>query len=112
VVLTPLEAKAFQRAWRAAPTSSGEVAFERAEAYPLEQLGDALATGHAAAYPLDALNSGLFVADDLAAAYAYLAAELPVSARTLPRTARWTLWVVPLPKNDLTVRSRWRLWHR
>jgi hypothetical protein len=112
VVLTPLEAKAFQRAWRAAPTSSGEVAFERAEAYPLEQLCEVLATGHAAAYPLDALNSGLFVADDLAAAYAYLAAELPVSARTLPRTARWTLFIVPLPKNDLTVRSRWRLWHR
>jgi hypothetical protein len=112
VVLTPLEAKAFQRAWRVAPTSSGEVAFERAEAYPLEQLGEALATGHAAAYPLDALNSGLFVADDLAAAYAYLATELPVSARTLPRTARWTLFIVSLPKNDLTVRSRWRLWHR
>ena len=112
MVLTPLEAKAFQRAWRAAPTSSGEVTFERAEAYALEQLNEALAAGHATAYPLDALNSGLFVADDLAAAYTYLAADLPVSARTLPRTARWTLFVVPLPKNDLTVRSRWRVWHR
>ena len=112
VVLTPLEAKAFQRAWRVAPTSSGEVAFERAESYPLERLSESLASGHPATYPLDALNSGLFVADDLAAAYAYLAAELPVSARTLPRTARWTLLVVPLPKNDLTVRNRWRLGRR
>jgi len=108
VVLTPLEAKALQRAWHTVQASSNEVTFERAEAYALEQLNEALAAGRSTAYPLDALNSGLFVADDLAAAYTYLATDLPVSARTLPRTARWTLLVVPVPKHDLAVRQRWR----
>ncbi len=114
VVLTPLDAKSFQHAWRMVQATSQEVVFERAEAYALGQLNEALAAGRVTAYPLDALNSGLFVADDLAAAYTYLATDLPVSARTLPRTARWTLLVVPVPKNDLTVqrRWRWRWWRR
>lgn len=109
VVFTPLEAKAFQRALRTSlEPSSSEVAFEHATAYPLGRLGEVLTAGHARACPLDALNSGLFVADDLAAAHAYLASDLPVSARTLPRTARWTLFVAPLPRHDLAVRSGWR----
>jgi hypothetical protein len=109
VVFTPMEAKAFQRALRTSPeSSSSEVAFEHATAYPLGRLGEVLTAGHARACPLDALNSGLFVADDLAAAHAYLASDLPVSARTLPRTARWTLFVAPLPRHDLAVRSGWR----
>jgi hypothetical protein len=109
VVFTPMEAKAFQRALRTSPeSSSSDVAFEHATAYPLGRLGEVLTAGHARACPLDALNSGLFVADDLAAAHAYLASDLPVSARTLPRTARWTLFVAPLPRHDLAVRSGWR----
>ncbi len=109
VVFTPMETKAFQRALRTSPESnSSEVAFEHATAYPLGRLGEVLTAGHARACPLDALNSGLFVADDLAAAHAYLASDLPVSARTLPRTARWTLFVAPLPRHDLAVRSGWR----
>lgn len=109
VVFTPLEAKAFQRALRTSlEPSSSEVAFEHATAYPLGRLGEVLTAGHARACPLDALNSGLFVADDLAAAHAYLASDLPVSARTLPRTARWTLFVAPLPRHDLAIRSGWR----
>lgn len=109
VIFTPLEARTFQRAWRTGREASvGEVAFEQATAYPLDRRGEALAAGDATAYPLDALNSGLFVADDLAAAYTYLSAELPVSARTLPRTSRWTLFVVPLPKHNLAVRAGWR----
>ena len=57
-------------------SSASEVAFEHATAYPLDRLGEALTSGAVPAYPLDALNSGLFVTDDLAAVYAYLAAEL------------------------------------
>lgn len=107
VVFTPLEAKAFRRLRTVERTlSAGEVAFEHATAYPLDRLDEALATGQA--YPVDALSSGLFVADDLAAAYGYLAADLPVSARTLPRVSRWTLLVAPLPRHELTVRASWR----
>jgi hypothetical protein len=85
---------------------AGDVMFDHATAYPLDRLDEALADGQA--YSLDALSSGLFVADDLAAAYSYLAADLPVSARTLPRTVRWTLFIAPLPKHDLAVRRSWR----
>lgn len=107
IVFTPLEAKAFRQVRTAAPApGAGDVQFEHATAYPLDRLDEALADGQA--YPLDALSSGLFVADDLAAAYSYLAADLPVSARTLPRAARWTLFIAPLPKHDLAVRTGWR----
>ncbi len=109
IIYTPLDARTFQRTWRTGRESNaGEVTFEQATAYPLDRWGEALAARDATAYPLDALNSGLFVADDLAAAYAYLSTELPMSARTLPRTSRWTLFVVLLPKHDLAVRAGWR----
>jgi hypothetical protein len=42
-------------------------------------------------YPIDALNGDLFVVDDLAAAFA-TKAHVPV---VLPRTERWSVYVVP-----------------
>jgi hypothetical protein len=42
-------------------------------------------------YPIDALNGDLFVVDDLAAAFA-VKAHVPVA---LPRTERWSVYVVP-----------------
>ena len=46
VIFTPLNAKLFQRVWRAGRESSAsEVAFEHATAYPLDRLGEALTSG-------------------------------------------------------------------
>lgn len=61
--------------------------------------------GSVATYPLDALNSSLFIADDLAAIYAAelkkrSAGESPV----LPRVQRWYLYVAPSPADHLPAR--------
>lgn len=105
VVFTPLERKAFKARLESADAITDR-AFADAAAYPLDRLREAIDEGQP--YPLDALNSGLFVADDLAAAYAFLANDLPVAVRTLPRAARWQMWVAPLPRNTLNVQSGWR----
>jgi hypothetical protein len=49
------------------------------------------------AYPIDALNGDLFVADDLAAA---LAAKTPAPIG-LPRTERWSVYVVPAQRGKV-----------
>lgn len=105
IVFTPLDRKVF-RARLAADTLYPDQTFADATDYPLARLRAALDDGRS--YPLDALNSGLFIADDLAAAYAWLAADIPVALRTLPRVARWQMWVAPLPRPTLTVQAGWR----
>jgi hypothetical protein len=49
------------------------------------------------AYPIDALNGDLFVADDLAAAFA---AKVPQPVG-LPRTERWSVYVVATPRGKV-----------
>lgn len=105
VMFTPLERKVFTARLESADAIADR-AFADAMAYPLDRLREAIDEGQS--YTLDALNSGLFVADDLAAVYAYLAADLPVAVRTLPRTARWQMFIAPLPRNTLNVQSGWR----
>ncbi len=58
-------------------------------------------TGSVTAYPLDALNSTPFIADDLCAAFAYLMTRFQTPRRPLPRTDRWYIYVAQ-PQ-----RSRW-----
>ena len=105
IVFTPLDRQTF-KARLAADTLYPDQTFADATDYPLARLRAALDDGRS--YPLDALNSGLFIADDLAAAYAWLAADIPVALRTLPRVARWQMWVAPLPRPTLTVQAGWR----
>ncbi len=45
------------------------------------------------AYPIDALNSTPFIADDLSGAYGYVLARHQAPRRPLPRTDRWYLYV-------------------
>ncbi len=58
-------------------------------------------TGSVTAYPLDALNSTPFIADDLCAAFTYLMTRFQTPRRPLPRTDRWYVYVAQ-PQ-----RSRW-----
>ncbi len=53
------------------------------------------------AYPIDALNSTPFIADDLSGAYGYVLARHQAPRRPLPRTDRWYLYLAR-PKT-----SRW-----
>ena len=109
VVFTPLTAKAFRAALQ--PGVAGhlvaelpvEAVFEGAAHYPLDRLGEALVG--ARAQVVDAVSSGLFIADDLAAAFQYLAGDLPVAMRTLPRAGRWHLLIGPIPRNTLKVQT-------
>jgi hypothetical protein len=117
VVFTPLTAKAFRAALQ--PGVAGhlvaelpvEAVFEGATHYPLDRLGEALVG--ARAQVVDAVSSGLFIADDLAAAFQYLAGDLPVATRTLPRAGRWHLLIGPIPRSTLKVQTghRGRLRH-
>lgn len=50
-------------------------------------------TGRLESYPLDALTSTPFIADDLRSALEYLATRYQVQRRPLPRTDRWYLYV-------------------
>ena len=116
VVFTPLTPKVFRAvlqpddAWHLADLPI-ETVFEGATHYPLERLGEALAGAHA--HVVDAISSGLFVADDLASAFQYLTGDLPVATRTLPRTGRWHLVIGPIPRSTLKVQTgrRGRLRH-
>ncbi len=45
------------------------------------------------AYPIDALNSTPFIADDLSGAYGYVLARHQAPRRPLPRTDRWYLYL-------------------
>lgn len=101
VVFTPLGHRPYRTARR---RPAPETVFDGAVAHALERLDEALAARSCRAYTLDAFNSGLFVADDLTAAYAWLAQDLPVTARTLPRTVRWTLLVAALPPAKLSMK--------
>lgn len=55
-------------------------------------------------YPIDALNSTPFIADDLSSAFGYLLTRFQVQRRPLPRTDCWYLYVAR-PKT-----SRWPRW--
>ncbi len=56
------------------------------------------------AYPIDALNSTFFIADDLSGAYGYVLARHQAPRRPPPRTDRWYLYLAR-PKT-----SRWPHW--
>jgi hypothetical protein len=45
------------------------------------------------AYPIDALNSTPFIADDLSAAFGYVLTRYQAPRRPLPRTDRWYLYI-------------------
>ncbi|HEY4721656.1 MAG TPA: hypothetical protein VII92_07415, partial [Anaerolineae bacterium] len=54
--------------------------------------------GSVATYPLNALNSSLFIADDLAAIYAAEFKKRSAGeSHVLPRVQRWYLYVAPSP---------------
>jgi hypothetical protein len=56
------------------------------------------------AYPIDALNSTPFIADDLSSAFGYMLVRYQAPRRALPRTDRWYLYIArPRP-------SRWPSW--
>lgn len=56
------------------------------------------------AYPIDALNSTPFIADDLSGAYGYVLAHHQAPRRPLPRTDRWYLYLAR-PRT-----TRWPPW--
>ena len=111
VVFTPLSPKDFRTTLQPGAELPVATVFEGATHYPLERLGEALAGAHAQV--VDAISSGLFVADDLASAFQYLTGDLPVATRTLPRTGRWHLVIGPIPRSTLKVQTgrRGRLRH-
>jgi len=61
--------------------------------------------GRLESYPLDALTSTPFIADDLRSALEYLATRYQLQRRPLPRTDRWYLYVVrPQPAHRAWLR--------
>lgn len=73
-------------------------------------LAHVLGAGTLTAYPLDALNSTPFIADDLASAFQFAAAKWQRPRTPLPRTDQWTVYVVT-PKGYLSdAQARPRVW--
>lgn len=105
VIFTPLDGRTFRRIVKNR-SAMPRVMFEQATADLLDRLRKTVTK--AQCFKIDAFNSGLFVVDDLATTYAYVAAELSVASRTLPRVTRWHLFLIPMHCAQIQLRLGWR----